>query len=148
MNHTTRTFVLKRMLNDRRQEVLNDARSRVYHAPRGRARDVGGAFEAADASTLGDAELPLVQAGLRSVARLDDALARLDGGKYGSCLECAREISERRLSAVPFAVRCQTCEERRQRQLGPTQALEQESHRSPPMADVCPRAEESLQALD
>ena len=41
------------------------------------------------------------------------ALAQLDGGKYGSCLECAREITERRLSATPFAVRCQACEDRR-----------------------------------
>ena len=43
--------------------------------------------------------------------RIDDALVRLDAGQYGSCLECAREISERRLRALPFAVRCQACED-------------------------------------
>lgn len=52
--------------------------------------------------------------GLQDVARIDDALMRLDAGKYGSCLECAREISEQRLRALPFAVRCQACEERRE----------------------------------
>lgn len=117
MNHTTRSFDLKQMLNDRRREVLSDTRSRVQGTQSGRASDLGEALEGADASTMGDTELALVQASLQTVARIDDALARLDGGKYGSCLECAREISERRLSAWPFALRCQTCEGRRQQEL-------------------------------
>jgi len=117
MNHATRTFDLKQMLNDRRREVLSATRSRVPGTPSGRAGDMGEEQEGTDASTMGDTELALVQASLQTVARIDDALARLDGGKYGSCLECAREISERRLSAWPFALRCQTCEERRQQEL-------------------------------
>ena len=117
MNHTTRTFDLKQMLNDRRREVLSDTRGRVEATRSGRAGDLGEALEGADAGTMGDTEPALVQASLRTVARIDDALARLDGGKYGSCLECARQISQQRLSAWPFAVRCQTCEERRQQEL-------------------------------
>jgi RNA polymerase-binding transcription factor DksA len=34
--------------------------------------------------------------------------------KYGACLECTAEIPERRLRALPFAVRCRSCEERRE----------------------------------
>lgn len=63
-------------------------------------------------------ELALAKVSPQTVARIDDALARLDEGKYGSCLECAREISERRLQASPFALRCQACEERREQDGG------------------------------
>ena len=117
MNHATRTFDLKQMLSDRRREVLSATRSRVRDTQSGGVGDMRGEREGTDASITGDTELALVRASLQTVALIDDALARLDGGKYGSCLECAREISERRLSAWPFALRCQTCEERRQQQL-------------------------------
>ena len=53
-----------------------------------------------------------------TLARIDEALARLDAGQYGLCFDCAGEIAERRLRALPFAVRCQACEERRERDHG------------------------------
>ena len=55
---------------------------------------------------------------LETVTCIDDALVRLDAGKYGCCFECACEISERRLRALPFAVRCQVSEERREQRIG------------------------------
>jgi DnaK suppressor protein len=41
-------------------------------------------------------------------------LARLEEGRYGLCFECGDEISEARLRALPFAVRCKDCEEARE----------------------------------
>ena len=87
MNHATRTFDLKQMMTDRRRDVLSTTRSRVPGTQSGRAGDMGEELEGTDASTVGDTELALVQASLQIVARIDDALARLDGGRYGSCLE-------------------------------------------------------------
>src|SRR5687767_2149126 len=43
-----------------------------------------------------------------------DALARLAAHQYGACAVCGLEISERRLRALPFAVRCKRCEDRRE----------------------------------
>jgi len=48
------------------------------------------------------------------VQALQDALARLDQGDYGNCFECGEEIAEKRLRALPFAVRCKDCEEARE----------------------------------
>ena len=42
------------------------------------------------------------------------ALRRLEDGSYGDCFECGDEISEARLRALPFAVRCKECEEARE----------------------------------
>lgn len=43
-------------------------------------------------------------------ARLDASLAAIDAGTYGICVDCGEPISERRLRAVPDAVRCVPCQ--------------------------------------
>jgi len=53
-----------------------------------------------------------------TLTRIDAALGRLDAGQYGFCAECTNRIAERRLLALPFAVRCQACEERREKEHG------------------------------
>jgi DnaK suppressor protein len=53
--------------------------------------------------------------------RVEEALGQLDAGTYGRCFQCGVEISETRLLALPFAVRCKTCEERREQVHAQTQ---------------------------
>ena len=43
------------------------------------------------------------------------ALCRIEGGSYGVCLDCDREIGKRRLQAVPWAPVCVPCQEARDR---------------------------------
>jgi DnaK suppressor protein len=57
-----------------------------------------------------DMEYALLGMKTETVQRLDDALERLDADEYGLCSECEREISDNRLSALPFAIRCLDCE--------------------------------------
>jgi len=66
--------------------------------------------------TQADIALALVQMKIETLTRISAALVRLDAGQYGACSECECEISERRLQALPFAVRCQTCEEHLEQQ--------------------------------
>ena len=47
--------------------------------------------------------------------KINDALGRLEQGDYGNCFECGEEIAEKRLRALPFAVRCKDCEEAREK---------------------------------
>ena len=42
---------------------------------------------------------------------LQDALARIEDGTYGTCLRCDGEISLKRLKAVPWAAYCLACQE-------------------------------------
>ena len=60
-------------------------------------------------------DLALIQMKAETLGRIDAALRRLEIGAYGDCIECARPISSERLSAMPFAVRCTTCEDARER---------------------------------
>src|ERR1700676_3100072 len=44
-----------------------------------------------------------------TVAEIDQALERLDEGKYGRCLACGEPIPQERLQAVPWAALCVPC---------------------------------------
>lgn len=46
------------------------------------------------------------------------ALARLDAGEYGTCVDCAEPIGAPRMQAQPFAIRCIACQERLERSRG------------------------------
>jgi RNA polymerase-binding transcription factor DksA len=43
------------------------------------------------------------------VREIDDALARIDAGTYGTCVRCGQPIPDERLEAVPYAVLCVSC---------------------------------------
>jgi RNA polymerase-binding transcription factor len=45
------------------------------------------------------------------LADIEEALRRLQDGTYGRCLTCGQPIPERRLEAIPWAVRDVACEE-------------------------------------
>ena len=42
---------------------------------------------------------------------VQDALGRIHGGEFGTCMECESAISPKRLAAVPWAARCIQCQE-------------------------------------
>jgi len=70
------------------------------------------------ADTIG--ELERAESRLRLI---DQALARVENGTYGICVDCGDEIGLERLKVLPFAVRCVDCESRRSRSDGATSRL-------------------------
>jgi DnaK suppressor protein len=73
--------------------------------------EVFDAGESSEADIQEDIELALIQMKSETLNRVDDALVRLEQGNYGNCFDCGEEIAEKRLRALPFAVRCKDCEE-------------------------------------
>jgi DnaK suppressor protein len=112
----TRTANLKQTLAERGRELRNHLRERVRDGRTGLAPDGGDDFERSEADTQQDIEFALLQMRAATLARIDAALVRLEAGKYGFCFDCEVEVSEQRLRALPFAVRCQACEEQREQQ--------------------------------
>lgn len=47
----------------------------------------------------------------RQLRLLDDALRRIDGGDYGECVMCGKDIAVARLEAIPWARYCVDCQE-------------------------------------
>jgi len=104
--------------------MQDEIQSRIRDGRIAGPKEVRDDLEHSDADIQGDLELALLQMRTETLARIDEALVRLDAGKYGSCFECAGEIAERRLRALPFAVRCQACEERREKEGNARQAAQ------------------------
>jgi len=94
-------------MDDNVRERMRDGRS---DGPQD-ARDI---VDIADATLQQELDLALLQMRVATVGRIDEALHRLDAGQYGSCFECDEAIAESRLRALPFAVRCRACEEKRE----------------------------------
>ena len=120
-----RTEDLKRMLSTRRREIQDEIQGRIRDGRTDRTTDVRDDIEHSDADIQGDIELSLLQMRAATLTRIDEALVRIDAGEYGFCFECSREISERRLRALPFAVRCRACEEKREQEQTHTRQLAQ-----------------------
>jgi DnaK suppressor protein len=57
-------------------------------------------------------ELALMEMKSETLAKIDEAMIRLEEGTYGTCAECGQEIAEARLQAVPFATLCRDCQQR------------------------------------
>ena len=48
---------------------------------------------------------------VHAIHDIDEALARLDSGHFGMCIECGEAIGARRLLDSPTTQRCATCQE-------------------------------------
>ena len=125
MTDAVRSAELRNMLTDRRRQLQDELQSRIRDGRTDRPNDVRDDVEVSDADAQGDIELALLHMRAETLKRIEEALVRLDAGKYGSCFECEGEIAERRLRALPFAVRCQACQKRREDQQGQDRQLAQ-----------------------
>jgi len=104
---------LEAMLNDRRRELVNQVQDRMRDARTDNftEREVLDEGESAEADAQEEMELALIEMKAETLNKIGLALQRLEEGSYGSCLECGEDIPEARLRALPFAVRCRSCEE-------------------------------------
>ena len=107
---------LKKMLEDRRRELMNEVQGKIRdaRAEGGKEREVLDQGESSEVDIQEDIEFALIQMKAETLNKIDAALRRLDEGTYGDCFECGDEISEARLRALPFAVHCKDCEEARE----------------------------------
>jgi DnaK suppressor protein len=103
----------------KRLEEMRDGLDRTVKVLRGEhplAR--GGSAEAGDAGanlTEADRNEAAVQAALDQRTEVVAALARVDNGSYGQCVECAQPVPEPRLEARPATSRCVPCQSKRDR---------------------------------
>src|SRR5262245_24552395 len=110
---------LKHMLEERQHELETAVQGKMRNVREegtwgGKLNEVLDAVESAEADIQEDIELALVQMKSETLNKVNDALMRLERGDYGYCFECGDEIAEKRLRALPFAVRCKDCEEARE----------------------------------
>ena len=115
-NSSPRTEMLRKMLLERRQEVMKEIDGLIGHRMSDEIqRRVDSAPDVGDQALL-DTErvrdISIMELRNKMRQQIDEALVKLEEGTYGRCADCGAEITEKRLRAVPFARRCVTCQEK------------------------------------
>jgi DnaK suppressor protein len=72
-------------------------------------------IDAAETTEEVETHAALISGAEEKLRYLDEALTRLEDGRYGICLGCRLPIPIERLRAVPFAAYCVDCQETRNR---------------------------------
>jgi DnaK suppressor protein len=125
------------MLEARRGDVLARLRTKaqgVRAAATGRAATVGD--DAAIGESHSEMDLALMQMESETLRHIDAALERLAQGRYGDCFACGGPIAQARLTALPFAMRCRSCEEAREHAARQSPAERRSSTRGPELLDA------------
>ena len=102
---------MKRRLERQRQEILD---LYVHDLREGQRFQNDGAEDLVDrANDAYNREFMLSLSGGErdTLLEIEDALTRLDDGKFGSCNHCYKKIAGKRLQAVPWARYCIDCQE-------------------------------------
>lgn len=103
----------------KRLEAMRDDLDRTLMVLRGEHPLVrGGVVEAGDAGsnlTEADRNAASVQATQAHRTEVLAALARIDEGSYGLCVDCANPIPDERLDARPATPRCVPCQSKKDR---------------------------------
>jgi DnaK suppressor protein len=103
--------MLLRLQDETYQRVREFRRDQEQESESGPADEMDSARATAEVET----HAGLIARAEEKLKFLDEALARLDAGKYGRCLGCRELIPLERLKALPFAAYCVDCQDKRNR---------------------------------
>jgi DnaK suppressor protein len=103
--------MLIRLQDETYQRIKDLRRDQQQESESGPADEMDSARTTAEVET----HAGLIARAEEKLKFLDEALARLDAGKYGRCLGCRELIPFERLKALPFAAYCVDCQEKRNR---------------------------------
>lgn len=109
---------LKKMLLEKKREIWNDIKEKLFdQLGKEYKKEIDTALDEGDKALADLAEetgLTIITLRKETLEKIDHALEKLDQGTYGICEDCNAEISEQRLKAVPFAIYCIECKQKRE----------------------------------
>ncbi|MGP1576012.1 MAG: TraR/DksA family transcriptional regulator [Treponema sp.] len=109
------------------KEELHECKAELIKTLASNSEDFRQIIEAVDPKDFGDIASDdtdrkmlefMGEKDIKRMQLIESALARIEQGKYGKCIKCAKKIPEDRLRAIPYAlmcIECQTETERRKR---------------------------------
>lgn len=114
----------RELLNGRRRQVAN-ALENLHKENAGSLEDETGELVSGSADQhMADTATETVEREIgntlelhdeRLIVAIDAALARIDAGTYGQCVNCGAQIPEERLEAMPWATLCIDCKRKEER---------------------------------
>jgi DnaK suppressor protein len=113
-----RKETLWRTLAKKKEEILKEAKEAIGgHFDGERRIMVETALDDGDWSIVDleeDVDMAILERHKDNLNKIEEAVRKLEEGTYGICEECGQEISEKRLNALPFAIYCIDCQQRKE----------------------------------
>jgi DnaK suppressor protein len=117
---------LRKTLIKKREAIIKEAKEEIAKYISGESRQlVDTALDEGDWAVVDiseDMNLSRLSAHRKTLHDIDESLRKISEGSYGICEECGEEISEKRLSVLPTATLCLSCQENKEQR----EAIEKE----------------------
>ena len=115
MKKDSRITAMKEALHKKKEEILE-----AHRKSRQEGREAGetGVQDEGDRASSAHAReflFSLSETERNQLQLVEEALARIPDGNFGTCRECGDPIEPKRLQAVPWAQRCLKCQEQVER---------------------------------
>ncbi len=116
---------MKKEFIEKQKEKLLQQRKEILASIEGRKADVAKMMEGSEPGDEVDTASDTIDGNLinhlsdqdtKRLNMINNALTRIEQGRYGICLNCGENIPEKRLEALPFAMLCMDCQERLERE--------------------------------
>jgi len=105
--HAYGVRALRLRLLERREELEREVNSHVSAVRSDAAPEPGG--DQAAQIQLNEVALAEAERDTAELRNIHAALARMDSGDYGQCIQCGEQIPHARLLANPHTLRCLAC---------------------------------------
>ncbi len=102
---------IREKLGRRRRQVAAEVAKLVKHAASQPTWVAGDLADQSSRLLEGEIAGTLVEAGVRELHQIDEALERLAKKSYGRCARCGGKIPVARLRVLPFALQCLKCQQ-------------------------------------
>ena len=108
------------LLQAQRKLLLGEVRERI--AASGEGLGFANQSKITDDDAIADAaaamDVAMVIRESQELQNIEAALARIEDGSYGICVDCGDGIARARLKAYPMATRCMPCQEKHEHRDG------------------------------
>ena len=106
---------LRNMLDHLRRETVDRIRELRFDQEQESEKEPADEMDTARSSSDVETHAALIARAEEKLRFLDEAMTRLDQGKYGICVGCREPIKLERLLALPFVAYCVDCQDKRDR---------------------------------
>ena len=116
----TQTIRLREELDRIHAELLEDVRGELEASENQQMAELMGRTppDRADVSfadALADLNVDIIDRHIHEIRDIEAAGQRMEGGKFGICIDCDTDIAFERLMAYPTAKRCLRCQQQREK---------------------------------
>jgi DnaK suppressor protein len=106
-----------RLLADKKESIIRKLTDTITESKEMESNVAQDLVDKAETSYTKEFLLSLTDGEREQLLQIDDAIKRLQHGEFGVCQVCQKEISGKRLHAIPWTSMCINCQEKAEEEL-------------------------------